>query len=65
MGSEGVSSMETSPLLKDQRKSETAFTDEFTPDNGGMSRVGQGAPYSRAAVFAVFFFPALGGLLFG
>lgn len=57
--------METSPLLKDQHKSEGALVDEFGGETGAMSRVGKNAPYSQAAVFAVFFFPALGGLLFG
>lgn len=57
--------METSPLLKAKR----AFGgDGCFEDHGGdpvHNRGGQAQAFSRAAVFAVFFFPALGGLLFG
>lgn len=63
--------MENQPLLKGHRDSGTDLRarDPFVDDNpairpsaGGGS---QAQAYSHAAVFAVFFFPALGGLLFG
>eukprot|EP00904_Undaria_pinnatifida_P002460 jgi/Undpi1/12214/HiC_scaffold_5.g01890.m1 len=55
--------METSPLLKGQR---AAGSDGGLEDHDGLrSRSNMAPPYSGAAVFAVFFFPALGGLLFG
>lgn len=58
--------METSPLLKGQR---TSGSDVGGLDDHGAdslrARSGAGPPFSHAAVFAVFFFPALGGLLFG
>ena len=61
--------MENQPLLKGQRESGTDYfagaehEDVRHPGGGGGSS--QAQAYSRAAVFAVFFFPALGGMLFG
>lgn len=55
-----VAEMETSPLLKNNRPcGESGFIDEH-----GAIRTGA-PPFAKSAVFAVFFFPALGGLLFG
>lgn len=51
--------METSPLLKGQRP----ISDGAMSEEHGALR--SAPPYSKAAVTAVFFFPALGGLLFG
>ncbi|CAB1096996.1 unnamed protein product [Ectocarpus sp. CCAP 1310/34] len=63
--------MENQPLLKQgPRGSGTDFAGQDHHDFGGgdvaRARSGGGSQaYSSAAVFAVFFFPALGGLLFG
>lgn len=75
LSSDGIG-MENQPLLKGQRGSGTEFDrggfehDALRPQGGvgvGGGSIGgsQSQAYSRAAVFAVFFFPALGGLLFG
>ena len=55
---------ETCPLLKGQRGSEVSTIEDDGPDNF-PTRESQAQSYSRPAVFAVFFFPALGGMLFG
>lgn len=62
--------MENQPLLKGQRGSAADLREESSlRHRGGSGGDGVGSSlsqaYSRAAVFAVFFFPALGGLLFG
>lgn len=62
--------MENQPLLKQgQRGSGTDFAGQDHDLGGDIARARGGAggaqAYSTAAVFAVFFFPALGGLLFG
>lgn len=55
--------METQPLLKGQRADGGGVEDHGA--EGLRTRGGQAQAFSTAAVIAVFFFPALGGLLFG
>lgn len=56
---------ETCPLLNKGHRGSEVSTIEENPDNVFSPRSAQAQAYSRPAVFAVFFFPALGGLLFG